>query len=77
MASENLEDRIAVLEEEVVKLKRKLEKDKGPWWRNWASAFLNDPYFEKAAKLGRQYRESLRPNRKKPETKRKATHGGA
>jgi len=62
MASRSLEERVAALEAEIVRLKQLNEPKKAtPWWEEWAGAFLNDPYFEKAMKYGRQYRESLRP----------------
>jgi hypothetical protein len=41
-----------------------------PWWKQWAGAFLNDPYYEKAMKYGREYRESLRPRKKKKAKKK-------
>ena len=65
MAGKSLEDRVAALEAEVVRLKQLVgpQKKAAPWWEEWAGAFLNDPYFEKAMKYGRQYRESLRPRK--------------
>ena len=35
------------------------------WWRDDAGAFANDPGFEEMVRLGREYRESLRPGRRK------------
>jgi hypothetical protein len=62
MAGESLEQRVAALEAELDRVKQLIgQKKLAPWWQLWAGAFRNDPYFEKAMKYGRQYRESLRP----------------
>jgi hypothetical protein len=63
MASSSLEQRVADLEAEVATLKRRLEKlDRtSPWWEQIAGTFENDPIYEKAMQLGREYRQSLRP----------------
>lgn len=73
MANSELEKRLTALEAEVSQLKLLLQKNKPQ--KNWKviiGAFLNDPYFEKAMKYGRQYRMSLRPKRL---TKRKKPNG--
>lgn len=64
MAS-SMEKRLSALEGEVERLKAQL--DKRPWWEQIAGTFANDPMFEEAMRLGREYRESLRP---KPRKKR-------
>jgi hypothetical protein len=75
MAERSLEERMTALETEVFRLKQLVEPQKrGPWWEEWAGAFLNDPYFEQAMKYGRQYRESLRPRKVR---KRKKKHGSS
>lgn len=75
MASENLEDRVAALEAEILRLKQMVEPSKPtPWYEEWFGAFLNDPLFEQAMKYGRQYRESTRPKKK---GKRKKKHGAS
>ena len=58
-----LEQRVADLEAEVATLKRKLDNlDRtAPWWEQIAGTFENDPIYEKAMQLGREYRQSLRP----------------
>jgi hypothetical protein len=67
MASGNLEERVAALEAEVAQLKDQIVNRgaKKAGWEAIVGTFLNDPYYEKAMKYGRQYRESLRPKRKK------------
>ena len=65
MNTMKLKDRVAALEAEVARLKRKLEKDSKPWTEKIAGIFANDPAFEKAMRLGREYRESLRPKSRK------------
>ncbi len=58
-----LEQRVADLEAEVATLKRKLGNldMTTPWWEQIAGTFENDPIYEKAMQLGREYRQSLRP----------------
>jgi len=73
-----LEARVAALEVEVARLRARLEaseppKDEGlskPWWRKIAGTFEGDPYFAEAMRLGREYRESLRPKPRKPKKKK-------
>lgn len=60
----NLEARVAALEAEMAKLR------KGTGWAKMKGRFANDPIYDEAMRLGRQYRESLRPKtRKKPKTR--------
>jgi hypothetical protein len=65
MASTKLEERVAALEEEVAKLKSKLEGPEAskPWWERIAGTFQDDPVYEQAMKLGQQYRRSLKPRK--------------
>lgn len=68
MATVKLEDRVAALEAEVAKLKARIDaqgKAARPWWKHIVGSFANDPAFEEAMRLGRQYRESLRPKPRK------------
>lgn len=61
---QTLEDRIALIEAELETLKRKLENKevtKPRGWRSVVGVFADDPEFEEAMRLGREYRESLRP----------------
>jgi hypothetical protein len=70
MASSQLEQRVAALEAEVIKLKDRLEaKDHTqPWWEQIAGTFENDLIYDNAMRLGQHYRQSLRP---KPSIRRK------
>lgn len=65
-----LEQRVATLEAEVNRLKSQIEalQPTIPWWEQIAGTFQHDPMYEEAMRLGRQYRQTLRP--KKP-TQRK------
>jgi len=64
MSSTRLEKRVTALEKELARLKNRM-KGAGasePWWQQIAGTFEQDPAYEKARKLGRQYRQSQRPN---------------
>ena len=61
MSTITLEERVALLEREVLALKRQLPKlEPLPWWEQINGAFANLPAFEDAMALGRQYREAQR-----------------
>ncbi len=59
---EQLEERVAFLEAEVARLKNKIETDLSakPWGGEIAGTFTNNPSYDKAMQLGREYHESLR-----------------
>jgi hypothetical protein len=64
MASVDLEQRVALLEAVVAKLKAEAGDSRGkqyPWWEEIAGSFADDPAFEEAMRLGREWRESFRP----------------
>jgi hypothetical protein len=53
-------DRVEKLERDVVALKTHVSTGE-PWWDRVAGRFENDPAFDEIVRLGREYRESLRP----------------
>lgn len=62
-----LERRLTALEKSVEELQaqaRNAADPARPWWRDGKS-FANDPVFEEIVRLGREYRESLRPRNQK------------
>jgi hypothetical protein len=61
MSETQIEKRLAALEMEVANLRKKIAPVKEatkPWWEINAGEFANDPMFEEAMELGRQYRKS-------------------
>jgi hypothetical protein len=60
-----LSDRIDRLEEQVSQLVQRVngapQTRETAWWKKIVGVFQDDPEFEQAMKLGRAYRESLRP----------------
>ena len=64
MAVAEIELRVAALEAEMARVKEQLEKSagsQGDWLDEIFGVFDNDPIYEEAMRLGREYRESLRP----------------
>jgi hypothetical protein len=65
MAGPSLEERLSAVEAELDRLKRMLHEDAGPpaeaWWKKLVGVFKDDPEFDEAMRLGREYRESQRP----------------
>jgi hypothetical protein len=65
MPTGTLEERLTAVEKELAELKQRLEADKPqviahPWDKIFGS-FADSEGFEEAVRLGREYRESLRP----------------
>ena len=59
---EQLEKRVALLEAEVARLKRKVDSSDSsstPWWEKIAGTFADNSAYDEAMQLGREYRESL------------------
>lgn len=65
MTAEQLEKRVEALERELAELRSHLQRlgPETPWWERIAGTFHDDPIHEKAMKLGREYRRSLRPGK--------------
>lgn len=65
MAARSLEERVAALEAEVARLKEQRAigepRKPIPWWEKIYGSFADSPEYEEAMRLGREYRESLRP----------------
>ncbi|GAB4175668.1 MAG: hypothetical protein Fur006_06270 [Coleofasciculaceae cyanobacterium] len=71
MSAPQLEERVARLETEVAHLKSLLPTTvatSNPWWEKITGTFANNPAFEEAMQLGKQYRQSLRQDSEKPPT---------
>jgi hypothetical protein len=61
MASITLEERVLLLERDVLRLKQQLTKSTSiPWWEQINGAFADTPAFDEARDLGREYREAQR-----------------
>ncbi len=64
MAAPKIESRVAALEEDVALLKQRLSESVEPdkhWVDSVYGVFADDPDFLEAMRLGRKYRDSLRP----------------
>jgi len=65
MPTISLEERVTALEAAVAEIKKRLASEKPPmaipWWEQRFGAFANSPEYEEMTRLGREYRESLRP----------------
>jgi hypothetical protein len=62
MSTMTLEERVAILEQELLVLKRQLSKPvEAPWWEQISGMFADTPAFDEAVDLGRQYRAAQRP----------------
>lgn len=60
----SVEERLSNLEEEVARLKeagRNGDANALPWWERIRGSFKDDPDYDEAMRLGRQWRESFRP----------------
>ena len=59
---EQLEERLTLLEAEVDRVRRKVDITPAdlPWWEKIAGTFVENPAYDEAMKLGREYRESDR-----------------
>jgi hypothetical protein len=70
MAIVSLEDRVAVLESEVARLKEQMTKEHPrlpvPWWERIYGTFADSSEYEQAMRLGRAFREAQRPVGEEP-----------
>lgn len=61
MTTQQLEARLATLEEEIVQIKRLLitkeEMPQIPWWEKIAGSLADDPDFDEAERLGKEWRK--------------------
>ena len=62
----SLEERVTALETEMERLRRDrsaapTSPDEMPWWERIIGTFANDPMYDEAMRLGREYRDSQRP----------------
>jgi len=79
MAVAELELRVAALEAEMARVKEQLARPAGSpadWLDEIYGAFANDPHFEEAMRLGREYRESLRPKAVRKPARKAAKKAG-
>ena len=60
MNTEQLEQRVILLEHEVARIKQRVAVDDQSWWERITGTFADDEDFDRAMQLGRDYRESLR-----------------
>jgi hypothetical protein len=62
MATGTLEERLAVVDAELVQLKQRLDQNilpmTNPWLDQIFGVFKNDPLFEEAVRCGREWREA-------------------
>lgn len=65
MAAPSLEKRVAALEAEMQQIRQQKKAspaaDSRPWWEQIAGIYQNDPVFDEVERLGREWRESSRP----------------
>jgi hypothetical protein len=70
MTITEIENRLATVETELALLKNKVEQKeetKKPWWEEIAGTFADDPIYDEAMRLGREYRLAQREDYDKDE----------
>ena len=64
MATETVEQRLSTLEQEMRRVKERIEPENtmtaNPWLDHVFGAFKDDPLFEEAVRYGREWREAQR-----------------
>ena len=63
MSAQTIEERLTAVEAELLQLKREKEQNKGqdriiPWWEQIRGQFKDDPLYDEAMRIGREWRES-------------------
>jgi hypothetical protein len=62
MVTNTLEERVSLLDRDVVQLKRQLHPSTGaPWWEEISGEFAEVPAFGEVVDFGRRFREAQRP----------------
>jgi len=75
-ATQNVEDRLSALEKEVRQLRLQVAREQGAvsgktapdFLERFAGIFADDPTFDEAVRLGREWRNADRPQEDPPET---------
>ena len=67
MATATIEERLAVLEAKVAQLAGEMDEAPTPqpataWWKRLVGIYKDDPEFDEAERLGREWREASRPD---------------
>jgi hypothetical protein len=65
MTLAQLEKRVKELEELMSNQSLPAPKRNAKWWLNRAGAFASDPGYDEMVRLGRKYRQSLKPKPRK------------
>jgi hypothetical protein len=65
MSRAKLSERVTAVEREIAELRERLRPPQKSWIDQIYGAFANDAVYDEAMRLGREYRESLRPKAKK------------
>lgn len=64
MSIRTLEERMTAMEQEIATLKQQMQAERAqsaePRWRQIIGVFKDDPLFDEAERLGREWRESQR-----------------
>jgi len=73
MTVAELQIRVERLEEQLTRIEERLNggSDERHWIEKIRGRWAGDPAYEEAARLGREYRESLRPGEKKKKEKKR------
>jgi hypothetical protein len=62
MATHTLDERLTAVEEELARVKRQLANNSPeparPWWETQVGIFADDPLYDEAMRLGREWRKS-------------------